>query len=175
MRGAVLVVAMCFAGCAGGGEAPGGTGDTGWVDTDVPCYPHGPPRLDVGEGAEGWGIDGIDIITGIPPQGGAPYARFRVRVANLELSDGAEVLVHLYDRDDVLVGHVEVMSGFVCANVGDNADHWVTPEVHARFDGLELLELHEVPVRIEASVVGLEESVVASGEGTLMVDEHYLD
>ena len=30
-------------------------------------------------------------------------------------------------------------------------------------------------MRIEASVVGLEESVVASGEGTLMVDEHYLD
>ncbi len=157
---ALLALLLCAA-CSGGGEPATATGDTGTVDTDVPCYPHGDPALEVGEGSEGWGIDDIDITCGIPPQGGAPYARFRVRVANLDLHEGADVQVDLFDPDsEERLGTASVPAGFVCANVGENADHWVTPEVHVRFDGIDLLDLHEVPVRIEASVVGVEGSVM---------------
>ncbi len=167
---------LLLAACSGGAEPAEPTGDTGWVDTNVPCYPHGAPRLDVGEGVEGWGIEGIDVSCGIPPQGGAPYARFRIRVANLDLSDGGEVVVGLTDADtDERIGTASVPVGFVCANVGDNADHWVTPEVHVRFDDVDLLDLHEIPVRIEAKVIGVEGSVALTGDGTLVVDETYFE
>jgi len=171
-----LLAGSLLVACSGGGAPPEDpTGDTGAVDTSVPCYPHGDPTLEVGEGGEGWGIDGVAIETGIPPQGGAPYARFRVRVANLDLHEGADVRVDLFTAgSDMQLGTVAVAAGFVCANVGENADHWVTPEVHVRFDGADLLDLHEVPVDIEASVVGVEGSVARSGDGVLMVDERYL-
>ena len=175
VRGAAWVALACSLGCQGELRLPADTGDTGGFDPDVPCAPSGPPRLDVGEGPEGWGIDGIEIETGIPPQGGAPYARFRVRVAHVDLSDGAEVAVQLFDSEDAWIGGAEVMARFVCANVGDNADHWVTPEVHVRFDGRTLEALDGVPVRIEASVTGEDASLEHAGSGQLYVEPDTLE
>jgi hypothetical protein len=143
------------------------TADTG-PGYDVPCAIDGPAYLDVAHALDGWGLDETEIGCGIPPQGGAPYARFRLRIGDLDLSDGGTVQLRLTDRDSgEQLGGAELPMGFVCANVGDDADHWVGSEVHARFDGFTVEELLGRRVAVEATVVSDTESVTTSGTGTL--------
>lgn len=157
-------------GVACGGETPvpaTPTADTG-PGYDVPCAVRGEPTLDVAHATEPWGLDEASIGCGIPPQGGAPYARFRLRVGNLPLSDGAEVEVSVVDLDSgETLGGASLAMGFVCSNVGDDADHWVGSEVHARFDGFTVDELLGRHVQVVTSVTAGDTLVTTSGTGTL--------
>jgi len=167
----MAVPLLLLGACAGDpADAPDSgtlTADTG-ATWDVPCAVRGEPELEVAHALDPWGLDEAAIGCGIPPQGGAPYARFRLRIANLDLSDGGTVAVTLTDRDSgEALGAAELTMGFVCANVGDDADHWLGSEVHARFDGYQVDELIGRRVEVTASVEGDGQQVVATGTGTL--------
>jgi len=160
----VLLIAV---GCAGTDPSTVPTADTG-VTYDVPCAVRGEPTLDVAHAVDPWGLDDAEIGCGIPPQGGAPYARFRLRIGDLALDDGATVTVTVTDLDTgEALGGTELVMGFVCSNVGDDADHWVGSEVHARFDGYSVEELLGRHVQVVASVATDDDLVTTSGTGTL--------
>lgn len=163
-----FLIALMGAACQGETPTPVvSTADTG-PGYDVPCAVRGEPALDVAHATDPWGLDEAAIGCGIPPQGGAPYARFRLRIANLDLSDGGEVAVTVTDLDTGEdLGGATLVTGFVCSNVGDDADHWVGSEVHARFDGYTVDELLGRRVQVVTSVTATDTVVTTSGTGTL--------
>ncbi|MEM6926686.1 MAG: hypothetical protein AAF602_07155 [Myxococcota bacterium] len=110
---------------------------------------------------------------GIPPQGGAPYTPFRVRISGPDaMFDGVDVEVRVTEGDALVAENV-VPKGLTCANVGENAGRWVGSEVHLRYYGLELAELDGRDVEVEVTIVGGETGeLVATERGrvTLVVD-----
>jgi len=165
----IVAVLILAAACT---DEPSSSSPTGTVDTgptyDIPCAVRGEPALDVAHATDPWGLDEAAIGCGIPPQGGAPYARFRTRTRNLDLSDGGAVAFELVDLDtNEVIGGAALTMGFVCANVGDDADHWVGGEVHARFDGYTVEELLGRQVVVTATLEGDGQTVTAEGTGTL--------
>lgn len=143
------------------------------VDTgpgyDVPCPTTASPTLELAHADDPWGIEGVELGCGIPPQGGAPYTRLQVRVSGSEaLTDGAQIEVVAEDAETgELLGSTAVTAGFVCANVGDNADRWVTSEVHLRYDGFSVEGLVGREVELSASVTAGSTVITTHGWGTL--------
>jgi hypothetical protein len=97
-----------------------------------------PPEGDYGDLASG-----SDLWCGNPPQGGAPYSPFRVRLQGPEAySDGIIVELTAVDADtDELLADTEVAIQPICANVGESAKWWVGSEAHMRYDGWSLPDL----------------------------------
>ncbi|MCB9678906.1 MAG: hypothetical protein H6737_27645 [Alphaproteobacteria bacterium] len=143
---------------------------------DVPTQPTGLcPELDdpVIELTQGvvWGMsDGDPIAFGIPPQGGAPYAPFDVRLIGVAASnDGYTVTTEAWRRSDgELVGSGEYLQRFVCANVGENEGTRFASEFHMRFFGFEPPDLADEEVDVAITVTPASgEPVVAEFWGPL--------
>ena len=111
-----LLLSALMTGCE-----PSGAGPT------IPSHPCASEvvRLDVAppDGDFGDLADGGALWCGDPPQGGAPYTPFRIRVAGPEaLEDGVLVemtAVALEDGAELAV--TELTMGLTCANVGESA------------------------------------------------------
>jgi hypothetical protein len=125
-----------------GCEGPGPTTDDGLppgpCESDRTRVEVAPPNGDFGDLDQGGAL-----WCGNPPQGGAPYSPFRVRIEGPEAyEDGVTVVMDAVDADDgTALGHTEVALGLACANVGESAGKWVGSEAHLRYDGWNLDEL----------------------------------
>jgi hypothetical protein len=105
-------------------------------------------------GAE-WGmVDGDPVKFGIPPQGGAPYAPFDLRLIGMPSSnDGYAVVTDaIRTSDGERVGEGRYVQRFICANVGANEGTRFAAEFHMRFFGFEPPELADEEVEIYISV-----------------------
>ena len=153
MRLAILfAAASLLAGCEE--EAPQPLEDTGSLPLTECAVPDA-VSLDLAQ-RDGFGIlvDGAAISYGTPPQGGAPYAPFRLRTAGFEdTRDGLTVDMVATDGDTgALLGEATYVHFVTCANVGDNAGHYVGGELHMRFPGFTLEELEGRPVEVTITV-----------------------
>ncbi len=117
-----------------------------------PCAPHEDPLMEVANGAHGYGQlgDEADILYGFPPQGGAPYVGFDVRVHGLDQDDtGLFVEITATEDDGTEMAYASFNQRFLCGNTGDNADWWVTSELHILFFGYSMEDLAEHPAAFE--------------------------
>lgn len=107
------------------------------------------PYAELSQGEEWVPQDGTPVQFGIPPQGGAPYAPFEIRMIGMPSSDSYTVDLSAVD-DGVEIGTESYEQRFVCANVGENQGTRYTPELHMRFYGYEPPEIdgHEVEVTV---------------------------
>lgn len=121
-----------------------------------PCQEPSDPTVDLVPADVAWGefTDGDDVLYGNPPQGGAPYAPFRVRIGGVPgLDEAAAVSVRAIDvADGASLGEVDYDLRFTCANVGDSAGIWMAPDVHARFFGWSLDDLAGRDATIEVEI-----------------------
>ncbi|MBX2803392.1 MAG: hypothetical protein KTR31_37270 [Myxococcales bacterium] len=126
-------------------------------DADTTALDAAPPRGEFGDL-----VDGSALWCAIPPQGGAPYSPFRVRVQGPEaLSEGVWLSMTAVDRDDgEELAYTDLNMGVTCANVGDSAGFWVSSEAHMRYSGWALDELDGRRARIELHAESLDGSVV---------------
>jgi hypothetical protein len=114
---------------------------------------------------EGYGLtEGDPILFGNPPQGGAPYAPYRLRLLGLPgATDGVGVrLVATEPSTGTELGSAELMHRFLCSNAGPDAGYFVAPEVHLRFWSFGLDELDGREATLEATVVGADGAEVSA-------------
>lgn len=92
-----------------------------------------------------WGDlhDGGTLWCGNPPQGGAPYSPFRVRMKGPEVvGDGVTLeMLAIEQGTGVELAYTQLTMGLTCANVGENEGWWVGSEAHMRYTGFSLDEL----------------------------------
>lgn len=160
----VVVGALVVAACDGGS----GTDDTGF--SPFPCAtPEVGLEVAPPDGGYGDLSLGGDLWVGLPPQGGAPYTPLRLRVSGPgAFYDGVNVDIDVTE-EGTLLAETSLPMRLVCANVGENAGHWVGAEVHLRWFGLALDELAARNVRVTVSVsADSEPSVVATSEGDVI-------
>lgn len=136
----------CLALAACGGSDPG-----------PPCQEASDRAVDLVPADVEWGAfnDGDDLPYGNPPQGGAPYSPFRVRVGGLaRLSESAHVTLSATDQaDGTPLGDIAYDMRFTCANVGDSAGMWMAPDVHLRFEGKTLDDLAGRQAEVTVEVI----------------------
>lgn len=138
---------LLFTACTGGTETP---------DT---CEQSDAPMLDVAQGG-GWNLPEGEVEMGIPPQGGAPYAPFEIRLVGVRAADAYRV-----EMEATVDGEVYVtppyQERFVCRNVGEEAGTRYTPDLHMRFFGSEPpdLEGKEVTLSFAAFIGGVDDPV----------------
>ena len=159
---ALLVGLLTLLGCA---EEPSGKGPTDPEPQLEPCTGRDSPQLDLAQDGEYGLQDGSAIRYGHPPQGGPPFAPFRLRLDGIYGGEhGVEVVIEAFDTaDGSALGGVALTHRFLCSNAGPDADHLVAGEVHLRFwdETLESLEGRE------ATIVARVESVDGTfGEAT---------
>lgn len=155
---------LVVAGCAGGDPDP-----------PVPegCMWDGVPALEVAQDLSTGAPmdDGDDVAYGTPPQGGAAYAPFQVRLHGTPPEGVGErwpVTATAYDAGtgDVL-GEASQPQAFFCANTGVH-DGWLFGgEVHVRFPGVALEDLQDRPVDVALAVVHPDGDVVTEVSGVL--------
>jgi hypothetical protein len=124
--------------------------------TDEQVIDLAPPEGDYGD------LDaGADLWCGNPPQGGAPYTPFRIRLKGPEAYEGGFVVsmtaVDL-DTEETLANN-EVALQPVCANVGDSAKWWVGSEAHMRYDGFALPDLADREAALTVAVAAIADGV----------------
>ena len=125
-------VGSLVTGCVADG--PGGRRHTDSGEA-VPCEARPSPQLELGQD-QGYGLDdGAAVRFGHPPQGGPPFAPFKLRIDGIYGGDhGVQVVIEAFDASDGLpIGDVALTHRFLCANTGPDADHLVAGEVHLRF------------------------------------------
>ena len=147
----LLVACAGIVACSGGG-APCGAGE---------------PTIEVGQ-RDQWNVPDGTIAFGIPPQGGAPYAPFQMRVRGVEESSLYVVRMDAWDAEGNRIEERRSAQPFVCANAGVYAGYRFAPDVHMRFFGLTPPELDGDTIEFEVSVL-IGADVIASDrwEGTL--------
>lgn len=150
----------------------------GWVGcaAEVVELPDDPPahpcasdvdRLDVAppNGEFGELVSGGTLWCGNPPQGGAPYSPFRLRIlGDVAYGDGVFVEMTAADSaDGSELAYTSLNLGVACANVGESAGMWVGSEAHMRYDGfaLDALDGREAEVTIRATAVSDPDVTVA--------------
>ena len=89
------------------------------------------PSLDVSHYSE-FGDAPEIVYCGIPPQGGAPYAPFGVRLRGVEPDDlGVNLILTAVDLDTgEEIGVAEYNQVMICSNVCNNAGYSVGAELH---------------------------------------------
>jgi len=109
----------------------------------------------LGDGHYGATLEGADIDCGIPPQGGAPYTPYQLRIGGLDQdSEGLTVRMESVDiHTGEALGEIEYVQRFICSNVGESEGYLVTSELHMRYPGYTLEELdgRETEVTLEAT------------------------
>lgn len=139
-----------------------GCGPTGPGEPGAPKHPCASrrARIEVAppDGTFGDLSGGDALWCGNPPQGGAPYTPFRVRLSGPEaLEDGVYVEMTAVDLEDGSeLAYTDLTMGLTCANVGESAGSWVGSEAHMRYYGwaLDQLDGREAEVTVRASGLG---------------------
>ena len=114
--------------------------------------------------------EGAPLWFGLPPQGGVPYAPFRLRLEGLNFPEqGSSVSVVATDVDTgERLGDIELLHRFICSNVGGDAGRHVAGEIHLRFWDYRLKELDGRTAEVVATVSdGPNEPAVARYTGPL--------
>ncbi len=120
------------------------------VDEVVPDPPAHPCHSDVARvevsppnGAYNDLEDGASLWFGRPPQGGAPFSPFRIRILGPDaFADGIELEMEVEQATDgAQLAYTTLPLGLTCANVGDSSGYWVSAEAHMRYEGWELDDL----------------------------------
>jgi len=137
------------------------------VDTEVPdtgdpsedpvlqdCVPSPTPQLEISQQGSYGLVDGDPLWFGLPPQGGVPYAPFRLRIDGLNRADlGTSVWITATDVEtEERLGDIELVHRFVCANVGEDEGQHVAGEIHLRFWDYRLKELDGRTAEVVAKV-----------------------
>ena len=127
------------------------------------CAESEDPVVELSQG-DAWVIeDGTPVQFGIPPQGGAPYAPFEIRLRGMPFADDyAVVLEATRVSDQLLIGTGDYVQRFVCANVGENQGTRYTPELHMRFFTFEPPDLEGDTVDVEITVTPADGGEAAS-------------
>lgn len=132
MRPLLLALAV---GCA---PTDPGT-DTGGGDTALPapdCFAEGAPRLGIAleSGSFDEVSDGMNVPVSIPPQGGAPYTPWMVRVTgDGALNLGIRMVATATDADGTFLGDATLDVQPICANVEPNDGWWMITGLHVRY------------------------------------------
>jgi hypothetical protein len=122
-----------------------------------PCAWDAPADLEAGTDIAASGVlrDGVDLPYGTPPQGGAAYAPFQVRVHGAppeDLSERWVVSGAAYDAaTDEPLGDAAQPQAFFCSNTGVHEGWLFGGEVHIRFWDVALEALADREVRVEIS------------------------
>ena len=129
---------------------------TGPLDLPNACEAGAPvSHLAMGDGDYRHVEDGADIECGIPPQGGAPYTPFQIRIAGLDQNkEGLTVSMESIDMETgELLGTSNYVQYFICSYAGENKGFYVTSEFHMRYPdrSLDDLDGREAEVVIEAT------------------------
>jgi hypothetical protein len=116
-----------------------------------------PPFGDYGEL-----VQGASLWCGDPPQGGAPYSPFRMRVQGPEpFEDGAQIEMTAVDpADGAELAFTSLTMGLTCANVGESEGYWVGSEAHMRYTGWGLDELAERDAEVTITAIALTDPAV---------------
>jgi hypothetical protein len=111
-----------------------------------------PPGGDYGDIEEGG-----PLWCGNPPQGGAPYTPFRLRLLGPEgLEDGVTLEMVAADTETgEELAYTTLVMGVTCANVGDSEGFWVGSEAHMRYTGWELDDLDGRTAEITVTATGV--------------------
>ncbi len=152
---AFLISAACV-GPVGHGDTdpPGDTDDTDVVVSPT-CAWGALPVLEFARSvATGLPPDGTVIEYGNPPQGGAPYAPFEVRLhAEFDTTQRIEVSANAVDTTSgEELGTIVQPQVFLCANAGPHAGWLYGGEVHVRFWDRTLEELEGKVVKVTMTV-----------------------
>lgn len=136
---------LAWMGCTG--AVPADEEDT---DTDPPvvdCSNAGAAELQFGqELATAPMADQDPIHIGSPPQGGAPFAPFELRLAaELEDLERLDVRGEIHAEDGELLGDIVESKAFLCANTGPHRGYRYGGELHVRFWGRDLVDLDALP------------------------------
>ena len=122
-------------------------GDTVPIHTGIGptgCEASADPVLEIAQyGPYGELQDGSDLLYGHPPQGGAPYAPFSLRISGMEQGElGMQIEMEAVDADSgELLGTASYAQRFICSNTGENLGTFVGADLHMRFFGGELSDL----------------------------------
>ncbi len=163
------VLALLLVGCAP--LVPGETGETGGEDTapDVvwtpDCLESGPEILvDIALESGGFGelADGVTLPVSIPPQGGAPYTPFAIRVTGTGDIHLGQRVIATATEDGVEIGSADIVARPICSNVAPNAGWWLTYGIHIRYwdDTVNTLAGRTVDFAFAVSDVGEGEIVL---------------
>lgn len=161
----VLMLTLLTAGCEGEG--------TDDPHTDVSACEEGRAfefGRDVGAAVM---QDGDEVAYGTPPQGGAPYAPFEVRMRGpYTLGERLTLEGDIHDRSDGrLLAEARQGQAFFCGNTGAHAGWWFGNEIHLRFsdpqDTLASLEGLDVTVRLALTMADGDVET-STAEGTLV-------
>ncbi len=168
-----FLISSACAGPAGHGDTdlPGDTDDTDVVVSPT-CAWGAEPALEFARSvATGRPPDGAAIEYGNPPQGGAPYAPFEVRLhAEFDTTQRIEVSANAVDTTSgEELGTIVQPQVFLCANAGPHAGWLYGGEVHVRFWDRTLEELEGKVVKVTMSVALPDgaEPVLADSTGAL--------
>lgn len=174
MRTPPAVLCVILAACTGpSGDGPS---DDDTDDTDLhvvsPCAWATDPVAEFARDVSGgMAPDGTLIEYGNPPQGGAPYAPFEVRMhASYDTSTRIEVSATAVDHElGTELGSIAQPQVFLCANAGPHAGWLYGGEVHVRFweQALEALEGRVVDITLSVALPGGVEPVTAHTSGAL--------
>ncbi|MCB9664318.1 MAG: hypothetical protein H6732_09405 [Alphaproteobacteria bacterium] len=135
-------------------------------DCPVPAQPA--LEFDIELGDHGM-VDGAEVPYGTPPQGGAPYTPFQLRVkAALEVTQRVDVTVRVTEEGTgTLLGEVVQPQAFFCANTGVHQGWRYGGEVHARYSGWRLPDLEGRAVEVTVEVPTPAGPARASARGVL--------
>ncbi len=147
-------------------------GETGGEDTapDVvwtpDCLDPGPEILvDIALESGGFGelADGVTLPVSIPPQGGAPYTPFAIRVTGTGDIHLGQRVIATASEDGVEIGSADVVARPICSNVAPNAGWWLTFGIHIRYwdDTVNTLAGRVVDFDFAASDIGDGETLLA--------------
>lgn len=148
------------------GVGTDGTDDTG---TAGDCASTEPLAIEFARFlADGPRADGDPIEIGDPPQGGAGYAPFEVRLRAPAVNGPLTATITVEDADSgALLGDIEQPGTPFCSNVGANQGWWYVGDIHARFWDEELADLDGVEVLVTVEIPYGAEIARATSTGTM--------
>lgn len=126
------------------------------------CDVNDAPTIDAAQTGGDWNLPEGVVNFGIPPQGGAPYAPFEVRLVGVEAAEAYRIRMSaIIDGETYTTPPIN--ERFVCRNVGEESGTRYTPDLHMRFFGSEPPELDQLDVELvfEAYIGNADEPIVS--------------
>lgn len=164
----LLALLLALVGCA-----PRVPAETAGEDTAPPTVEWTPDCLDPGpeilvdvaleSGQFGELADGVTLPVSIPPQGGAPYTPFAVRVTGTGDVHLGQRVIATASEGGVEIGSADLTARPICSNVAPNAGWWLTWGVHVRYwdDTVDSLAGRTVDFAFAVSDIGDSDVVLA--------------
>lgn len=158
----LVIAILCLAACD---EEPPDPPPKG----DQVCEDAADPALEVSHYGTFEALGDV-VYCGIPPQGGAPYAPFGLRVRGVHADPTGAIPVNITVVDtqtDEVLSDADFFQRFLCANAGESDGWLVGSEFHPRFFDNTVDDLHERQVEITFRADGVDGAVA---EMSMVVD-----